>query len=183
MNQARDGFDSHTEADISHVFIYYVNMDEKGLIMPSDPVGFFTTLVGITNRLYCHYISCGQRNMDEGLKKTLRSLAEQERNHIRILDEMTKELQADPSLCREISGNHRFPEIELSGADRVEPVTAERIFSGPVEYVKTVCELLLIGAEAVSDPDTGYLLRSLSEEEKKHIQWMNDRRDLENLGR
>ena len=160
-----------------------VRMNERIASMPSDLVDFLVTLTEIESTLYSCYQICGQKNLDDGLKKIYRSLAEQERNHVKVLQELVAELRTGDSASTVVAGSHSAPSIEPDDPCCEEEGRTEPVFSRAIANETAVYELLTAALEAVSDPDAQYRLSALREEEKKHIQWMKDRQDLEALRR
>ncbi len=158
-------------------------MNEKITSMPSDLIGFLAALTEIERALYSCYQAFGQKNLDDGLKKIYRSLAEQEKNHIKVLQEIAEDLRAGDCGSTVVAGSHPVPSIESEDPRCREEGRAELVFSQAITWETAVCELLQAAWEAVTDPDMQYRLSALQEEEKKHIQWMKDRQDLEALRR
>lgn len=118
---------------------------------------------------------------DEGLRKFLKSMVEQETSHFQLLEEKFNELSGNSEIIKRaeeiVPQLTPLPDIkEVSSMERVDFFAyAMEMEEKTMEIYKTIHEICVHTEELSS------LFHSLYEEEKRHLSLVKDRYELESL--
>lgn len=143
---------------------------------------FLERLIALENNFQEFYKACSQKTEKEGLRRLFLSLCEQEKDHARRLQEFLEHYSAIPQF-REGIIEQIFPDSPqaFKWEEQMQETEELKQLEKAMDLELNMERLFNQALDYTDHPDIRFLLTSLREDEKKHIQWIQNHYDLESL--